>query len=95
MLLADSWDRWIDILPTAVVLVLFCIGRRIAHQQRTEKERRALSLVEVKGASYKQTAAALGIRMESLKMLIFRARRKIYRGVNQYLRELFQPVPAV
>lgn len=64
------------------------------YQQVSERERRALFLVEVKGKTYKQTAAALGIRVESLKMVIFRARRKIYRGVDRYLRDLYQPVAA-
>jgi RNA polymerase sigma-70 factor (ECF subfamily) len=44
-----------------------------------EREQRALTLVEVDGASYRDAAADLGIRLENLKMVIFRARRKIHR----------------
>lgn len=46
------------------------------------KERRALTLVEVDGVSYKDAAADLGIRLENLKMVIFRGRRKILRGME-------------
>ena len=51
------------------------------------KEQRALSMVEVLGVSYKETAAELGIRLENLKMVIFRARRKVMRGMTRTLSE--------
>ena len=54
----------------------------------SDKERRALTLVEVEGASYKEAAADLGIRLENLKMVIFRGRRKIFRGLNRTLEDL-------
>lgn len=57
-------------------------------QKLSPKERRALTMVEVEGASYKEAAAELGIRLENLKMVIFRGRRKIYRGLEQTLSEL-------
>lgn len=49
------------------------------------KERRALTLVEVEGVSYRDAAVDLGIRLENLKMVIFRGRRKIFRGMEQSL----------
>jgi DNA-directed RNA polymerase specialized sigma24 family protein len=52
------------------------------------KEQQALTLVEVRSASYKEAAQALGIRLENLKMVIFRGRRKILRGMNQILEHL-------
>ena len=54
----------------------------------SDKERRALTLVEVEGASYKEAAADLGIRLENLKMVIFRGRRKIFRGLHRTLEDL-------
>ena len=48
-------------------------------------------MVEVESASYKQAAAALSIRLENLKMVIFRGRRKIYRALEKALDELFAP----
>lgn len=52
------------------------------------KERFALTMVEVDGISYRDAAAALGIRLENLKMVIFRGRRKIFRGMAKSLGDL-------
>jgi len=54
------------------------------------RERLALTLVEVDGASYRDAAEALGIRLENLKMVIFRGRRKIFRGMERTLAEFAQ-----
>ncbi len=54
----------------------------------SEKERRALTMVEVEGESYKAAAEALGIRLENLKMVIFRGRRKILRSMSRSLTRL-------
>jgi len=54
------------------------------------RERLALTLVEVDGASYRDAADALGIRLENLKMVIFRGRRKIFRGMERTLAEIAQ-----
>ena len=58
------------------------------------KERLALTMVEVDGVSYRDAAAALSIRLENLKMVIFRGRRKILRGMERSLGELGSPVAA-
>jgi len=57
-------------------------------QRLSTKERRALTMVEVEGSSYRDAAAELGIRLENLKMVIFRGRRKIFRGMERSLAEL-------
>ncbi|MBL8747532.1 MAG: RNA polymerase sigma factor [Planctomycetes bacterium] len=49
------------------------------------KERLALTMVEVDGVPYRDAALALRIRIENLKMVIFRGRRKIFRGMEQSL----------
>ena len=49
------------------------------------KEQLALTMVEVDGVSYRDAAAHLAIRLENLKMVIFRARRKIFRGMESSL----------
>jgi RNA polymerase sigma factor (sigma-70 family) len=54
------------------------------------KERLALTMVEVEGVSYRDAAAGLGIRLENLKMVIFRGRRKIFRGMELSLGGLAQ-----
>lgn len=61
----------------------------LLHYNRlSPKERRALALVEVDGVSYKDAAQDLGIRLENLKMVIFRGRRKIFRGLETSLGQL-------
>jgi RNA polymerase sigma factor (sigma-70 family) len=49
-----------------------------AFARLTPAEKRALYLVEVKGLPYRTAAAQLDLRVENLKMRIFRARRKVY-----------------
>jgi RNA polymerase sigma factor (sigma-70 family) len=55
----------------------------------SERERRALHLVEVEECSYREAAAELEIKLENLKMVIFRARRKIHRS----MRRVFDGLP--
>jgi RNA polymerase sigma factor (sigma-70 family) len=49
------------------------------------KEQRALTMVEIEDRPYRDAAAELGIRLENLKMVIFRGRQKIFRGMSQTL----------
>lgn len=49
----------------------------------SERERRALQLVEVEETSYRRAADELGIKLENLKMVVFRARRKIHRAMRR------------
>lgn len=49
----------------------------------SERERLALHLVEVEERSYRESAGVLGIKLENLKMVIFRARRKIHRSMRR------------
>jgi RNA polymerase sigma factor (sigma-70 family) len=49
----------------------------------SERERRAIHMVEVDERSYREAAAELGIKLENLKMVIFRARRKIHRSMSR------------
>ena len=55
----------------------------------SERERRALHLVEVEDNSYRIAAQDLDIKLENLKMVIFRARRKIHRA----MRRVFDGLP--
>ena len=47
------------------------------------REQKALHRVEVGEVSYRETAEELGIKLENLKMVIFRARRKIFRAMRR------------
>ena len=49
----------------------------------SDRERAALQMVEVQEYSYRQAADELGIKLENLKMVIFRARRKIHRSMRR------------
>jgi RNA polymerase sigma factor (sigma-70 family) len=51
--------------------------------QLSPREQTALHRVEVGGSSYREAAEELGIRLENLKMVIFRARRKIFRAMRR------------
>lgn len=55
----------------------------------SERERRSLHLVEVERISYRDAASLLDIKLENLKMVIFRARRKIHRA----MRRTFEGLP--
>jgi len=59
------------------------------YSQLSEREQRAIHLVEVDGVSYREAAVDLGIKLENLKMVIFRARRKIHRS----MRRVFEGLP--
>jgi len=56
----------------------------------SDREQRAIQMVEVEGRSYREAAGELGIKLENLKMVIFRARRKIHRS----MRRVFEGLPA-
>ncbi|MEZ5989777.1 MAG: sigma-70 family RNA polymerase sigma factor [Planctomycetota bacterium] len=56
-----------------------------AFDELSERERTALRIVELDGEPYKVAATQLGIRLENLKMVIFRARKKILRQVERTL----------
>lgn len=59
------------------------------YSQLSEREQRAIYLVEVENFSYRDAASDLGIKLENLKMVIFRARRKIHRS----MRRVFDGLP--
>ena len=54
------------------------------------REQQAIHLVEVEELSYREAAERLAIKLENLKMVIFRARRKIHRS----MRRVFEGLPA-
>src|SRR6185436_20114114 len=53
------------------------------------RERTAIHMVEVEERSYREAADLLQIKLENLKMVIFRARRKIHRS----MRRVFDGLP--
>lgn len=63
----------------------------VHYAKLSAREQSALRMVEVDGLSYRAAADALGVRLENLKMVIFRGRRKIVRGMTRSLAELSMP----
>lgn len=57
-------------------------------ERLSAKEQKALTMVEVDGRSYREVAAALDLAVGNVKMLIFRARRRITRGATVSLLSL-------
>jgi RNA polymerase sigma factor (sigma-70 family) len=68
-----------------------------AYEQLSSRERLALEMVEIDGRPYKEAAQALDIRLENLKMVIFRARKKILRTLDRVMAsaEAWRPSRAV
>jgi RNA polymerase sigma factor (sigma-70 family) len=67
------------------------------YRQLSRREQIALELVEVDEVSYRDAAEHLAIKLENLKMVIFRARRKIYRAMKRVFEGLppdFRPARA-
>jgi RNA polymerase sigma-70 factor (ECF subfamily) len=59
------------------------------YEMLSPRERQAIYMVEVEETSYRAAAERLGIKLENLKMVIFRARRKIHRS----MRRVFDGLP--
>lgn len=62
-----------------------------AYQSLSERERFVLQMVEVKGMRYAELAVILGLRPEALKMVVFRARKRIFGRVSTTLASFAEP----
>ena len=56
-----------------------------AYHDLSSRERFVLQMVEVRGMRYVELAEVLGIRPEALKMVVFRARKRIFQRVSALL----------
>ena len=61
------------------------ISYLLAYQQLTDRERCVLHAVEVAGLRYAELGERLGLRPEAVKMVVFRARRRILERVARQL----------
>ena len=57
----------------------------VAYQNLSERERFVLQMVEVKGMRYREAAEQMGVRLENLKMIVCRARKKLLRTIEALL----------
>ena len=77
----DAEER--ELLATAWRILLLLYHR--AWLELAERERHVLALVEVHGMRYAEVAAVTGSRPEALKMVVFRARRRIHERIGGVL----------
>jgi DNA-directed RNA polymerase specialized sigma24 family protein len=70
-------------LGGAYALLLQLYARAFA--ELSERDRQALALVEVDGLGYAEAAACLGVRPANMKMIVFRARRRLVQRVELWL----------
>lgn len=68
--------------------LLFLSLYLVQFERLNPKEQRALTMVEVEDATYRETADEIGVCVANLKMVIFRARRRILRGMAESLAAL-------
>jgi RNA polymerase sigma-70 factor (ECF subfamily) len=66
-----------EVRTASSCFALLLLAWSAAYHELRERDRRVLQLVEVEGLPYRDAAAALGVRPGNLKMLVFRARRRI------------------
>ena len=65
------------------------------YRELSERERFVLQMVEVKKTRYAELAGVLGIRPEALKMVVFRARKRLFERLGRALSPAAGPAPLV
>jgi RNA polymerase sigma factor (sigma-70 family) len=65
--------------------LVLCIYNDIFERELKDRDRRALRLVEVDCLPYREAADQLGIRLENFKMIVCRARKKIFQSLVRIL----------
>ena len=82
----------VDLVNHAFVLFLELYLRIFS--RLSARERRALTLAEIEGWCYRDIARELGMAVANVKVLIYRSRRRIWRGMSDALAELGRKVLA-
>ena len=59
--------------------------RTVFENELKEREKKALVWIEVKGLKYRRAAERMGVRLENLKMIVCRARKKLLRAMAELL----------
>lgn len=76
----------VDLVNHAFVLFLELYLRQFS--RLTAREQRALTLAEIEGWCYRDIARDIGMSVANVKVMIFRSRRRICRGMSDALAEL-------
>lgn len=74
-----------ECLATAQAFGVVLQAYLVAFQRLGERERFVLQMVEVRRMRYAELAQILGIRPEALKMVVFRARKRIHEHLGRLL----------
>ncbi|MDP6763414.1 MAG: sigma-70 family RNA polymerase sigma factor [Planctomycetota bacterium] len=74
--------------------VLLLIQYAAAFSELSPRDRLALTLVEVEGLSYTETCERLGVGMSNMKMIMFRARKRIRGRMEEAMARGAEAVPA-
>lgn len=93
---AEAEDRE-ERQATAVAFGIVLQAYLLAFARLSERERFVLQMVEVRRMRYAQLAQILGIRAEAVKMVVFRARRRVHERMQVLLggdRERRDALPA-
>ncbi len=68
-----------------VYLTVLCLYAEIYERDLKSRDRRALQLVEVDRVPYAEAARLMGVRLENFKMIVCRARKKIFQSMVRTL----------
>jgi len=74
-----------DLRNTLSAYHIFLQFYLVAYQGLSERERFVLQMVEVRSMRYAELARLMAIRPEALKMVVFRARKRIAERIRQFL----------
>jgi DNA-directed RNA polymerase specialized sigma24 family protein len=70
----------------AVAWILFLCHYAQAWNRLSSRDRRTLHLVEVQGLSYLEAGRLLGVGRSNMKMIVFRARKRIAQRMREAMR---------
>jgi RNA polymerase sigma factor (sigma-70 family) len=82
---ADTENAESDARCQRVYELVLCLYNDIFERELKDRDRRALHLVEVERLPYREAADQLGIRLENFKMIVCRARKKIFQSLVRIL----------
>jgi RNA polymerase sigma factor (sigma-70 family) len=82
---AESETAESDARCQRVYELVLCLYSDIYANDLKDRDRRALHLVEVDCLPYREAADQLGIRLENFKMIVCRARKKIFQSLVRIL----------
>jgi len=81
----ESEEAESDISCQRVYLLVLCLYAEIYERDLKPRDRQALQLVEVERVPYAEAARLMAVRLENFKMIVCRARKKIFQSLVRTL----------